>query len=111
ARRAAEALASSSAAREAGLTRVEVAGEVRRSLEVVTEIVLVASCERPEALPESMEKDGGPTISVHAVRPEGFGTAFLLATGADAHLAELRALAGDGELARPAAREEEVYAR
>jgi DNA polymerase (family 10) len=94
-----------------GVRRVEIAGELRRHLELVCEIVIVASCDGdPVAAaaalahaPEVEEATGvgtsrlsllfadGVHAVLHCVRPAEFGVALLRATGSDAHVAALSA--------------------
>lgn len=101
---------------------VELAGELRRWLETVSGVDLVASVPRTGldrvitaflAMPgvAEGERDGdeatcrlgdGFAIRLLCVRPEHFATAWLLRTGSDAHLGELRAHAS--RLQRPATR-------
>jgi DNA polymerase (family X) len=90
-----------------GVTRVAVAGEVRRHLELVRELVVVAACDGdPVAAaaalthaPEVEEAIGAGTASLQlrfsdgvrarvlCVRPPEFGVALWRATGAPAHVA------------------------
>ena len=106
--RLAEAVAS-----RPGVRRVEVAGEVRRHLELVHEIVVVASCDGdPVAAaaalahaPEVEEAtgagtarltlrfDNGVRAQIHCVRPTEFGVALVRGTGSAAHVAALIARA------------------
>jgi DNA polymerase (family 10) len=96
-----------------GVRRATIAGEVRRHLELVREIVIVASCDGdPVAAaaalahaPDVAETagagtskltlrfDDGVRAHVHCVRPDEFGVALLRATGSDAHVAALADLA------------------
>jgi DNA polymerase (family 10) len=105
------ALKGSATASAAGLVDVAIAGELRRGCEVVRAFVLVAACERPAELPSAMGLGDGRDVTVRATRRETFGNELLLATGSDAHLELLRGRARGDELTRPAAREEEIYAR
>lgn len=92
-----------------GVRRAEVAGEVRRHLELVRELVIVAACDGdPVAAaaalahaPEVEEArgvgttrlalrfDDGVRAQIYCVRPAEFGVTLLRATGSDAHLASL----------------------
>jgi len=92
-----------------GVTRVEVAGQVRRHLELVSELFVVASCETdPVAAaaslahaPEVEESRGvgtsrlvlrfnnGVRAQLQFVHPGEFPVALLRATGSEAHLAGL----------------------
>lgn len=96
-----------------GVRRAAVAGEVRRHLELVREIVIVASCdgdpvaaaaalahapEVAEAAGAGTSKltlrfDDGVRAHVHCVRPGEFGVALLRGTGSDAHVAAVVDLA------------------
>lgn len=98
-----------------GVRRAAIAGEVRRHLELVREIVIVASCDGdPVAAaaalahaPDVEESAGAgtPTLTLqfddgvrarlHCVRPGEFGVALLRATGSDAHVAALAVRAGE----------------
>jgi DNA polymerase (family 10) len=89
-----------------GVRRAEVAGEVRRHLEIVRELAIVASCDGdPVAAaaalahaPEVEEArgvgtnrlvlrfDDGVRAHIHCVRPEEFGVTFLRATGSEEHV-------------------------
>lgn len=92
-----------------GVQRVEVAGEVRRHLELVRELVVVAACDgdpvaaaaalahAPEVDEASgvgtalltLRFDDGVRARIHCVRPEEFGVALVRATGSDAHVRAL----------------------
>jgi DNA polymerase (family 10) len=96
-----------------GVRHVETAGEVRRHLELVHELVVVAACDgdpiaAAAALahaPDVEEFTGAGTSTlnlrladgvrarVHCVRPDEFGVALLRATGSQAHLAQMEARA------------------
>jgi DNA polymerase (family 10) len=103
-----------------GVLRVEAAGEVRRSMEVVSELVMVIVTEDARAL----ERGLGPVAGARLVvaTPATAGAALLTATGSDDHLrglgerAAARGLAlADGALTRggtalPAPDETAVYA-
>jgi DNA polymerase (family 10) len=110
AERARDAFAVSPEAVRAGVTRVEIAGEVRRALEVATCVVLAVAAERPEDLPNEIEAERVPRVSIHAAPPSEFGNTLLRATGSAAHLETLRAR-NAAALAEPAGSEEEIYAR
>jgi DNA polymerase (family X) len=105
---AAERLAGFMAALE-GVARCAVAGEVRRRLEVVDTIVIVAVIEGEAGqfaaalrrTPGVQWTEGGGEvvrgrlgdglpIDVRLCRPAAFGSALLTATGSDAHVAALR---------------------
>lgn len=95
----------------AGLSRIEVAGELRRHLETVSELVLVVACERPELLPP-LPSDLAPLAArVVAVPAARFSNALLAETGSVEHLALLAARERAGALSEPAASEEEIYRR
>jgi DNA polymerase (family X) len=93
------------------VTRAEIAGSVRRHLEVVSDVDVVAACRsEPAAVAASFGrmpgvKDvvgaGGESVRIrfvdgtrldlHCVRPSRFGSALFRATGSDEHVAEVRA--------------------
>jgi DNA polymerase (family 10) len=102
---------SSSAAKAAGVTRVEIAGELRRGCETATGVSLVVACERPEKLPPITEKPGSPPVTVDAGPGEDFGNRLLRATGSDAHLLALEALDPHGALQSPTFEESVLYER
>lgn len=97
--------------RAAGLSRMEVAGEMRRGCETVSGVAIVVACERPDALPAVPEKPGGPPVTVDAGPKETFGNRLLRATGSEAHLAALAERDAAGALGSPAAEEPELYER
>ncbi len=101
----------SPAAKAAGLSRVEVAGELRRGCETIGEIVLVVACDRPEKLPAIPPKPGAPPVTVDAGRKEDFGNRLLRSTGSDAHLAALEERGARGALQSPAVEEPDLYER
>ena len=92
-----------------GVRRAEVAGEVRRHLELVRELVIVASCDgdpvaAAAALAHAPEVedargvgtnrlvlrfDDGVRAQVHCVRPAEYGITLLRATGSSEHVASL----------------------
>jgi len=94
-----------------GVRRAEIAGEVRRHLELVRELFVVAACDGdPVAAaaalahaPDVEEASGvgtgrlalrftdGMRAQVHVVRPEEFAVALLRATGNDDHVRALEA--------------------
>jgi DNA polymerase (family X) len=94
-----------------GVTHAEIAGSVRRRREVVGDVDIVAACrDAPAAVAASFGrmagvKDvvgaGGESVRIrfvdgtrldlHCVRPARFGTALFRATGADEHVATVRA--------------------
>jgi DNA polymerase (family 10) len=96
-----------------GVRRAEIAGEVRRHLELVRERVVVAACdgdpvaaaaalahapEVEEAIGAGTSRltlrfDSGVRARIHCVRPAEFGVAFLRATGSEAHITSLEAVA------------------
>jgi DNA polymerase (family X) len=100
----------------AGVTRVEIAGGVRRCCEIVdaiafavatpdptavadrlAEFPLVTSIARPAAAAEPIvgHLAGGVRVEVHAVAPHRFGWALICATGAPGHVAALEARAAE----------------
>jgi DNA polymerase (family 10) len=96
-----------------GVRRAEIAGEVRRHLELVRELVVVAACDgdpiaaaaalahAPDV--ESASGGGTSTLTLHftdgvraqvrCVRPDAFGVTLLRATGSADHVAALAAMA------------------
>jgi len=100
-----------SGARKAGLSRMEIAGELRRGCETVSGVVIVVACERPEALPLVPEKPGAPPVTVDAGPTETFGNRLLRATGSEAHLAALEERDASGALRAPSAEEPALYER
>jgi DNA polymerase (family 10) len=73
------------------LRRIVAAGEFRRGCELVSELSLVA--EAPAVEGDTQIVKISPHLSVHLSGKRHFGTALLLATGSQAHLAGLRELA------------------
>lgn len=92
-----------------GIDRVEIAGALRRRCETIQTIDFVISCRGPRAgiaerlgdipgVVDSVAEDdaiihlrftSGSVARIHLTEPEGFGTAFVRATGAAAHLEQL----------------------
>lgn len=91
------------------VARLEIAGDLRRRLEIVTEAVFVVSCENPESVVSPPAAEGTLPVRLVAVRDDRFGTALLRETGTAAHLAALveRGL----DLTFPAREEAEIYSR
>ena len=108
-----------------GARRVELAGEVRRRVEVVDEIAFVIATDDFPRPRESVARFGGGVallnssareatyqlpasvrLKVHAATESDWGTALVLMTGAEAHIEELRKVGG---LARRAKKEADVY--
>ncbi len=102
-----------------GCQRVEIAGSLRRMKDFIRNVDLVAASPDPAALtaeferlplvsevlgPGSIRAVGGMQVDLHAVLPEGFGSALQYWTGSEAHNLALNAPAG------PFATEEDVYA-
>jgi DNA polymerase (family 10) len=71
------------------LRRITVAGELRRSCELVSDLRLVAV--EPKATKVTEEQFGGVTL--HTCPAARFGTVLLNATGSERHVAQLAALA------------------
>jgi DNA polymerase (family X) len=67
------------------------AGEFRRGCELVGALSLVAADPHLDGADRTIEQ--GDQLVVHVTSPDRFGIALLLATGSDAHLDALRALA------------------
>jgi DNA polymerase (family X) len=105
------ALLLSPAAREAGVIRVEIAGELRRGCETVSAIPIVVACERPEKLPTIPEKPGAPPVAVDAGPKEDFGNRLLRATGSEAHIAALEERDTNDLLQSPSFEESALYER
>lgn len=91
-----------------GVARLELAGGVRRALEVERELVLVAAADSPEAASQALRRlpawagltetepggfrlllPQGMEARLHIVPPEIFGAALLAETGSEAHWREL----------------------
>lgn len=108
-----------------GVTRAEIAGDVRRRVETVSEIVFVVETEDfPDTIKRLARFGGGVDLvestvrdatfqlpasvmlTVHAATDANWGTALASATGSAAHLEELEKVGG---LARRAKTEPEVY--
>ncbi len=107
----AKAFLLSPAAKDAGVTRLEIAGELRRGCETVSRITLVAACERPENLPALPGKPGAPPVTVDAGPREDFGNRLLRSTGSTAHLAALEEHDTRGVLRSPSFEEKVLYER
>lgn len=95
------------------VVRAEIAGAVRRHVETVREVEIVAACSgAPEAVATAMTRvpgvrdsvgggtrtvslrfDDGLRLILHCVPPESFVAAWVHATGSEAHVAELAARA------------------
>ncbi|HUM03596.1 MAG TPA: PHP domain-containing protein, partial [Thermoanaerobaculia bacterium] len=99
------------AGRAAGVTRVEIAGELRRGCETVASVVLVVACEKPERLPPIPEEPGVPPVVIDAGPKETFGNRLLRSTGSDAHLRDLEARDAGGALGVSAFEETALYER
>lgn len=99
-------------ARVAGVQSVEVAGEVRRRLELVRELVLVLVAESPREVLKTIAElpgvdefggqderratirfAGGESAQVTVTPPANVGAVLIQATGSDGHLAQLMARA------------------
>ncbi|HET9991024.1 MAG TPA: PHP domain-containing protein [Kofleriaceae bacterium] len=105
--------------------RVEIAGPVRRWLEIVDHLAFAVATEQPEAIVErfrsyalitgvehgeekiSARLADGMKCEVHLAPPARFGWALICATGSPAHVDELRARGADAILGDEA----EVYAK
>ena len=95
--------------------RAQIAGSLRRRLETVRDIDIVAACRtRPAAVAASFARAGGvrdvtggggrsvtiryvdgTVLDLHCVEPERFAIALWRATGSESHASELRARATD----------------
>lgn len=110
---------------DAGAKRVEIAGDVRRRVEVVSEIVFIVETDDFPALLQRLRKlgrgidlvettdrdatfqvPGSIMLTIHGATSADWGTALLTATGSTAHLDELERA---GKQRRRAKTEEEVY--
>ena len=108
-----------------GAQRVELAGEVRRRVEVVGEIAFLIETDDFPRTREAVTRFGGGvallgssareatyqlpssvTLKVHAATNRDWGTALVLITGAEGHIDELRRVGG---LARATKEESDVY--
>jgi DNA polymerase (family X) len=107
----AKALLLSPAARDAGISRVEIAGELRRGMETVDGLVLVVACVAPEKLPLLAEVPGVPPVTVDAGPEANFGNRLLQRTGSERHIDLLRARDGNGGLRIPSFEEKDLYER
>ena len=92
-----------------GVVRAEIAGAIRRHLETVREVEIVAACARdPEAVAALFARspgvrdsvgsgtrevairfDDGMRLLLHCVTPDGFAVTWCRRTGSEAHLADL----------------------
>lgn len=113
-------------AEQPGVLRVEVAGEVRRALEVVRELVFVVAATRARALERlatTLEERARPTpVRLFVASSSTWGAVLAWATGNEAHRDALRARAAargwswsadglrDGRRRVPTRTEEEFYA-
>ena len=112
-----------------GVARAEIAGDARRACETVAGLDLLLATVDPQAmgaefarLPqvnEVISQSGNATairvrsgmqVELRAVTPDSFGAAWVTFTGSEAHLQQLRALAGRTGKVIGGASEEEVYA-
>ncbi len=111
--------------------RVEIAGPVRRAVEIVDLLAFAVATEAPDAILErlarfplvtSIDRSASPVVAhlaggmraeVYVVPPLRFGWAFVRATGSPEHLAGVRARAADRglDLDRLDARDEELVYR
>lgn len=109
-----------------GVSRAELAGAVRRSMEIVPHIDIVAACEDPVGVAQSFTRvDGvsrssgdGPSVTIHfadatrldlrCVRPRDFAIEWWRATGSEAHVAAVTARLPRGFFAP--SDEPEIYA-
>jgi DNA polymerase (family 10) len=80
-----------------GVDRAEVAGEVRRALEIVGQLVFVVASRRPALLARldsALAERAGPiSTQLLVVPPDAWGAALAWATGNDRHREELQARA------------------
>jgi DNA polymerase (family 10) len=103
-----------------GVGRITPAGDFRRGCELVSDLSLVAEIENLETAPSALRVND--QLTVYLTDASRYGITLLLATGADPHLADLRALAArrgfvldgsglhrDGDVVVAAAREEDIY--
>jgi DNA polymerase (family 10) len=99
-----------------GIERLELAGQIRRGLEVAGAIDMVIATDQPQQVVAGLEKilgaefkDRGPgkieatlpqgmPLRLTLAAPEVFGAAWLAATGSEAHFQALQSLAHDHNL-------------
>ena len=112
-----------------GVTRAEMAGSARRASETVGDLDLLVASDHPEPigaefarLPQVNEviaQDGITTsirvgsdmkVDLRAVKPDGFGAAWVTFTGSPAHIEQLRSRAERMGKVIAGETEEEVYA-
>ena len=74
-----------------GLKRITAAGDFRRGCELVSDLLLVAECERLDGGPQRIT--ASDQLAVHLTDSAHYGATLLAATGSQAHLALLRARA------------------
>lgn len=101
----------SPAAKGAGVTRAEIAGELRRGCETVSSVILVVACERPGRLPPIPDEPGAPPVTVDAGPREDFGNRLLRSTGSEPHLKSLEDRDSNGVLHSPSFEESVLYER
>lgn len=77
--------------RNPDLKQIAPAGDFRRGCELVSDLSLVAATARLDGPPERLTPS--PQLSVWLTDRERFGATLLMATGSEAHLGELRAIA------------------
>jgi DNA polymerase (family X) len=71
-----------------GLQKIEIAGDLRRGNELITDLSLIAQKSGAKVSPLKFGE-----LTVHVANPQRFGAALLFATGSEAHLRQLRRLA------------------
>ena len=106
-----------------GVVRAEIAGALRRRLEVIDRLDLVAAAARPEAVRAQLRELPLATLKAHVevVTPDDFARAWHWRTGSEGHLARLAGRASEQGLALddrglhrgsaplPVASEEDIY--
>lgn len=93
------------AGRAAGVTRVEIAGELRRGFDAVPEIVLVAACASADRLPRI--PDGTVPVRLVPCSPAEFFATLFRETGPASHVEEMLGAVGTAAVQS----EEEIYTR
>jgi DNA polymerase (family 10) len=75
------------AGKEAGVTTVEIAGDLRRGFDSVSEVVLVVACHSPAKL--SLPADGTPPVRLVPCSPADFVRTLFEETGPAEHVREI----------------------
>jgi DNA polymerase (family 10) len=75
------------------LQKITIAGDLRRGMELVQDLTLVAQARNLPDRPGRLKS--GSELTVHLTDPKHYGATLLTATGAEAHLKSLRLMAVD----------------